>query len=82
MAAMGVTCVEVKSGYGLDEASERRQLEAVATMAERDDLPAALPTFLGLHAVPPEARGDKDAHARRWLAWRVVATARCVVQRP
>lgn len=69
MAAMGVTCVEVKSGYGLDEASERRQLEAVATMAERDDLPAALPTFLGLHAVPPEARGDKDAHARRCLAW-------------
>lgn len=69
MAAMGVTCVEVKSGYGLDEASERRQLEAVAAMADRADLPAALPTFLGLHAVPPEAKGDKDAHARRCLEW-------------
>ncbi|HHH30686.1 MAG TPA: imidazolonepropionase [Polyangiaceae bacterium] len=69
MATMGVTCVEVKSGYGLDEASERRQLEAVAAMAERTDLPAALPTYLGLHAVPPEAKGDKDAHARRCRAW-------------
>ena len=69
MAAMGVTCVEVKSGYGLDEASERRQLEAVAAMAGRDDVPAALPTYLGLHAVPPETNGDKDEHARRCLAW-------------
>ena len=69
MASLGVTCVEVKSGYGLDEASERRQLEAVAAVGARADLPTALPTFLGLHAVPPEAEGDKDAHARRCLAW-------------
>lgn len=69
MAAMGVTCVEVKSGYGLDEASERRQLEAVAALSERAELPCALPTFLALHAVPPEAAGDKDAHAKRCKGW-------------
>ena len=33
MAALGVTTVEVKSGYGLDEASERKQLEAIAAAA-------------------------------------------------
>jgi imidazolonepropionase len=69
MAAMGVTCVEVKSGYGLDEASERRQLEAVAEIAERADGVTVVPTFLGLHAVPPEAEGDKDRHARACLSW-------------
>jgi imidazolonepropionase len=69
MAAMGVTCVEVKSGYGLDEASERRQLEAVRAVAELAELPAVQATFLGLHAVPPEAEGDKDAHARRCKTW-------------
>ena len=69
MAALGVTAVEVKSGYGLDEASERRQLEAVARLRDRPDLPALVPTFLGMHAVPPEAAGDRDAHGARCLAW-------------
>jgi len=69
MATLGVTTVEVKSGYGLDEASERRQLEAVAAVARNAGLPAVVPTFLGLHAVPPETAGDRDAHARSCLAW-------------
>jgi imidazolonepropionase len=69
MAAMGVTTVEVKSGYGLDEVSERKQLEAIAGAAERDDLPQVVPTFLGLHALPPEAssRDDYAASVLRWL---------------
>ena len=69
MAAMGVTTVEVKSGYGLDEANERKQLEAIARCAERSDLPRVVPTYLGLHAVPPEANGDRDAHAIRCRQW-------------
>ena len=69
MASMGVTTVEVKSGYGLDEASERRQLEAVAAAGQDASLPEPVPTFLGLHAVPPEAQGDRDAHARACLGW-------------
>lgn len=68
MAAMGVTCVEVKSGYGLDEPSERRQLEAVARMHDRPDLPAVSATFLGLHALPPEAE-SRDAYAEQCLGW-------------
>ncbi|MEZ4440791.1 MAG: imidazolonepropionase [Polyangiaceae bacterium] len=69
MAGLGVTTVEVKSGYGLDEASERRQLEAVAMVGEDARMPRVVPTFLGLHATPPEAQGDKAAHAARCLGW-------------
>jgi len=69
MAAMGVTTVEVKSGYGLEQAAERRQLEAIALAAKRTDLPAVVPTFLGLHALPPEAKGDRDSYARQCRQW-------------
>ncbi|AKT41072.1 imidazolonepropionase [Chondromyces crocatus] len=71
MATLGVTTVEAKSGYGLDEASERRQLEAVAEAGRDASLPRLVPTYLALHAVPPEAHGDRSAYARqvaeRWL---------------
>lgn len=64
MAALGVTTLECKSGYGLDEASERKQLEAVAEVAARADAPRLIPTYLALHALPPEANGDRGAYAR------------------
>jgi imidazolonepropionase len=66
MAAMGVTTIEVKSGYGLDRDGELKQLGAVADLAGREAaaFPRAVPTFLGLHALPPEANGDRDAYAQ------------------
>lgn len=71
MAALGVTTVEAKSGYGLDEASERKQLEAVAEAGRGAGLPRVVPTYLALHALPPEAGGDRAGYARtvaeRWL---------------
>lgn len=71
MASQGVTTVEAKSGYGLDEASERKQLEAVAEAASDAALPRVVPTYLALHALPPEALGDRDAYAgvvaAQWL---------------
>jgi imidazolonepropionase len=66
MAALGVTTVEVKSGYGLDAEGERKQLEAIAQVSGNARLPAVVPTYLALHAVPPEAaprRGDYVASA-------------------
>ena len=69
MAALGVTTCEVKSGYGLDAASERRQLEAVAEVGRDFGLPAVVPTFLPLHALPPEAGGDRAAFARAAIEW-------------
>lgn len=69
MASLGVTTVEIKSGYGLSEAHERRQLEAVARVSRRADLPAVVPTFLGLHALPPEAGADRDGYAAACRGW-------------
>ncbi|MDX2014278.1 MAG: imidazolonepropionase [Myxococcaceae bacterium] len=53
----GVTTVEIKSGYGLDAASERRLLDAIATLG-RQGPQTVVSTFLGLHAVPKEL-GDR-----------------------
>lgn len=63
MASLGVTTVEAKSGYGLDEASERKQLEAIATAAGDAGLPRVVATYLALHALPPEASGDRATYA-------------------
>jgi imidazolonepropionase len=63
MAAVGVTTVEAKSGYGLDEPSERKQLEAIAEAARDPSLPRLVPTYLALHALPPEAGGDRRGYA-------------------
>ncbi|MRG97957.1 imidazolonepropionase [Polyangium spumosum] len=62
MASLGVTTVEAKSGYGLDEAGETKQLEALERASARRDLPRVVPTFLALHAIPPEARADRAAY--------------------
>ncbi len=62
MASLGVTTVEAKSGYGLDEAGETKQLEALDRAASRLDLPRVVPTYLALHAIPPEARADRAAY--------------------
>ncbi len=65
MACLGVTTVEVKSGYGLDLESELKQLEAIDEGARAALGPRVVPTYLALHALPPEANGDRDAYARR-----------------
>ncbi len=61
MARLGVTCVEVKSGYGLEPDGERKQLRAINDVARAAGapLPAIVPTFLALHALP--AGADRDA---------------------
>jgi len=57
MAALGVTTVEAKSGYGLTRELELKQLRAIARVASRGDLPRVVPTVLALHALPP---GETD----------------------
>ncbi len=63
MAALGVTTVEVKSGYGLSPDLERKQLRAIAEASRAAGVPRVVPTFLALHALPPEARGSEAARA-------------------
>jgi hypothetical protein len=68
MASLGVTTVEAKSGYGLDLASERKQLVAIRDASTRRGAPRVVPTYLALHALPPEAGGDRGAYAARVAA--------------
>ena len=57
----GVTTLEVKSGYGLDLASELKSLRAARRLGEVRPLSVST-TFLGAHALPPEAAGDRDKY--------------------
>ena len=60
MLSHGVTTAEVKSGYGLDTASELRLLDIAARLGA-DGPVEVVPTFLGAHAVAPEFRDRDDA---------------------
>lgn len=55
----GVTTVEVKSGYGLDVATELRMLEVARRLAGACGVHVRT-TFLGAHMVPPEYAGRSD----------------------
>lgn len=61
LIAEGVTTIEIKSGYGLDTDTERKQLRAARSLAEKRRV-NVLATFLGAHALPPEANGDKESY--------------------
>lgn len=68
----GVTTVEIKSGYGLDVATEVKLLEAAWDCS---DTVRVVPTFLGAHAVPPERRGDRGAYVRQVIHEQLPAVA-------
>jgi imidazolonepropionase len=59
MRAAGVTTVEIKSGYGLELASEARMLRVARQLAQRENV-RVVTTFLGAHALPPEYAGRAD----------------------
>lgn len=61
LIAEGVTTIEIKSGYGLDVTTEARQLRAARALGAQRPV-SVVTTFLGAHALPPEASGDKDAY--------------------
>ncbi|WP_246662009.1 imidazolonepropionase [Prosthecodimorpha hirschii] len=74
LIAEGVTTVEVKSGYGLDLDNEAKQLRAARRLAAVRDIGVAT-TFLGAHALPVEAGGDKDAYIAKVAAEMLPAIA-------
>lgn len=61
LIAEGVTAVEIKSGYGLDLATERRLLQTARELGRMRNIHVHT-TFLGAHAVPPEMAGNADAY--------------------
>lgn len=59
LAAEGVTCVEIKSGYGLTLKDELKMLRAARRLATLVPVEVS-PTLLAAHAVPPEFAGRAD----------------------
>lgn len=63
LASMGATTVEVKSGYGLDTASELKMLQAINQVASDPQTPVRIvTTFMGAHAIGEEYRGRTDEY--------------------
>ncbi|HSN18903.1 MAG TPA: imidazolonepropionase [Gammaproteobacteria bacterium] len=57
LASEGVTHVEIKSGYGLDLATELKMLRAIRALPRHVRL-GITATFIGAHAVPPGTTRD------------------------
>jgi len=61
MAALGITTVEAKSGYGLTVEDELKQLRVYRRL-QADQPMEIVPTFLGAHTVPPEYEDDRTGY--------------------
>jgi imidazolonepropionase len=59
----GVTTVEIKSGYGLDTASELRMLNVARTLGQSEKV-RVVPTLLALHALPAEYKEKRAEFVR------------------
>lgn len=65
MAAMGVTTVEAKSGYGLETATELQMLDTINKLAtDPQRKQHIVTTFLGAHAVPAEYKGRNEEYVQ------------------
>ncbi|WP_137790458.1 imidazolonepropionase [Bacillus sp. E(2018)] len=63
----GVTTMEAKSGYGLDKATELKQLRVVKKLNETHPIDL-VSTFLGAHAIPENYKGRPDAFLEEMLS--------------
>lgn len=74
MFAHGTTTLEAKSGYGLDEKTEHKMLQALLEL-DAEEAPDLVITYLGAHAVPPEYDGDADGYTEHLCATLLPALA-------
>jgi len=63
MLRHGTTTAEVKSGYGLETATEVKMLEVVDRL-NAESMMDLVPTFLGAHTLPHEYAGDRAGYVR------------------
>ncbi|MFL6232964.1 MAG: imidazolonepropionase [Thermoanaerobaculia bacterium] len=66
MLAWGTTTAEAKSGYGLNQEDELKQLRAIRRASERHPVDL-VPTLLAAHEFPPEYRGKSGQDRGRWV---------------
>lgn len=58
---LGTGALEIKSGYGLTTEAELKMLRVIKKLKEKYPI-TIKSTFLGLHALPPEFKEDKDGY--------------------
>lgn len=58
LASYGVTTVEVKSGYGLNQETEFKQLKVISELNKTTPF-TLIPTYMGAHAVPKDQSKDE-----------------------
>lgn len=70
LMADGVTCIEIKSGYGLTLASEVKMLRVARRLAQKHAIEVKT-TLLAAHALPPEYQDRADEYidliCRQWI---------------
>ena len=64
----GVTTLEIKSGYGLDFANERKMLRVARRIGQELGLTVRT-TYLAAHALPPEYAGRADDYIEAAIGW-------------
>jgi len=74
MAALGVTTVEAKSGYGLNAEHELRLLRIYRELSSGPQ--RIVPTLLAAHIVPPEYREHRDGYVGLVIEEIIPAAAR------
>ncbi len=74
MLKLGSTTVEIKTGYGLDLATELKMLEVIATLDQTHPCDL-VPTFLGAHTLPPEFKENPEGYVALVLDEMIPAVA-------
>jgi imidazolonepropionase len=68
LLADGATTLEIKSGYGLDLANERKMLRVARRIGESLGI-GVRTTYLAAHALPPEFEGRADDYIDAVVDW-------------
>lgn len=72
MENLGVSALEIKSGYGLSFESEIKILETILELRKKTRV-ILIPTFLPAHALPPEFKNKRqdyvEAICKEWLPY-------------
>jgi imidazolonepropionase len=63
MLGCGTTTAEIKSGYGLDVATELKMLRAIRRLASEQPVDL-VPTFMGAHEIPLDYRHRREDYVR------------------
>ncbi len=68
MLSFGVTTVEAKSGYGLELATEKKQIEVANALSKAQPIDLAL-TALPAHALPKDAGISREDYVKSCIEW-------------